>query len=333
MRQDYAREITALSDRDLERFIDDWLGTKTATYVDHKRFGAGGDMGRDVVGYLTDRRMSGPWDTFQCKQLLKPLTAAAAGLELGKIFWHASRGHFSLPDRYVFVAPRGYKRDIETLIDHPDRFKPTFLAKWDSWCRSGIVAGTSTTIDDAVRSLIDRFDFKAIELYDAEKLVGDPHIKPTLVTWFGYNPGLAPRGVVPTTIQPEERDFSAELLELYGERETRTFADLMEVARHPRHGSHFGLQRRRFFDTAAFRRFYRDNTPGSFLVDFNQDVHDGVIDVYHRPQADRLTRLDEVMIQASRTIPGGILGSHSTVSVRQGTCHHFVNEGILSWKA
>lgn len=333
MRQDYAREITALNDRDLERFVDDWIGTKSAHYLGHKRFGSGGDMGRDVVGYLSDRRMSGPWDNFQCKQLLKPLTAAAAGLELGKIFWHASQDAFSLPSRYVFVAPRGFKRDVEALIDHPDRFQPTFLANWDKWCSTGIVAKTKTTLTPTIRMLIEGYDFKNVELWDAEKLLRDPHITRTLVAWFSYDPGTPPKGVVPTHLQPEETDYSSELLELYRERESMPFADLSEVARHPDHGSHLGLQRRRFFDAGAFRRFYRDNTPTSFLADFDQDIHDGIVDVYARPRTDRLQRHDEVMIHASTISPAGMLGHHSTVRVRQGTCHHFVNEGRLSWKA
>lgn len=333
MRQDYARHITALNDRELERFVDEWVGAKSASFSDHKRFGSGGDMGRDVVGYLTDRRMSGPWVNFQCKQLLKPVSAAMAGLELGKIFWHASKGAFSLPERYVIVAPRGFKRDVAALIDDPDTFKPTFLANWDRWCKSGIVAGTQTLLNDDIRALIEGYDFKAVELWDAEKLLQDPYIVPTLVEWFGYDPGMPPRGQVPDTMQPEETDFSAELLELYGEREGTLFSNLTEVARHPGHGAHFVLQRRRFFDAGAFRRFYRDNTPGSFLVGFDQDIHDGVVDVYSRPRSDRLHRHDEVMIQASSIKPAGILGHHSTVSVRQGTCHHFVNEGRLSWKA
>lgn len=333
MRQDYARDILALDDKELERFVNDWIGTKVTAYPDHKRFGSGGDMGRDVVGYLTDRRMSGGWDNFQCKQLLKPLTAAAAGLELGKIFWHASTGQFSLPNRYVFVAPRGFKRDVEALIDDPDRFKVAFLGNWDRWCKAGIVAGVKTTMNDTIRAMVEGYDFKAVQLYDAERLQDDPHIVPTLVHWFKHDPGKAPRGVVPDMMQPEETSFSAQLLDLYAEREGFAFADLGEVARHPRHGDHLGRQRRRFFDAAAFRRFYRDNTPADFLVEFNQDVHDGIIDVYDSPRIDRLERLDRVMTQASQVMPSGILGTHSTVSVRQGTCHHFVNEGKLSWKA
>ena len=43
-------------------------------------------MGRDVTGYVTDKRMEGPWDNFQCKQLGAKLSENAAFIELGKIF-------------------------------------------------------------------------------------------------------------------------------------------------------------------------------------------------------------------------------------------------------
>lgn len=332
MKQDYWRNVRTLGDRDLERFVKDWIALKVTRYVDHERLGQGGDMGRDVVGYRTDRRMSGPWDNYQCKQLLKRLDLPSAARELGKVFWHAAQGRFSLPSAYVFVAPSGVKRDLAALVDDPDRFKAVLLAKWDTWCKTGIEAGTSTSMTPAIRMLIEGFDFKVVRVLDAETLVEDPDIVPALVEWFGHDPGKAPRGVVPDQFQAEEAEFAAELLGVYGEREGTPFPDLNAVVAHPRHGAHFGRQRRWFFDAAAFRRFYRDNTPRRYLVDFNRDMHDGVIDVYERSYPDRLERVNGVMAHASLVRPSGILGVHSDVGVRQGTCHHFVNEGLLSWK-
>lgn len=333
MRQDYWRHLRTMDDRDLERFVADWLALKTARYVGHQHFGSGGDMGRDVVGYLSDRRMSGPWENYQCKQLLKQLDLRSAALELGKIFWHASHGRFSLPAAYFFVAPFGFKRDLGAMVDDPDTFKAAMLANWDPWCGSGIVAGTATLITQPIRDLVVGFDFKAVRILDATALVEDPDIVPVLVEWFGHDPGKAPRGVVPAEFQAEEADFAAQLLEVYGERAGTAFADLKEVLAHPRHGAHLGRQRRWFFDAAAFRRFYRDNTPRQYLVDFDRDMHDGVIDVYERTHPDRLERVNAVMAHAALVKPSGILGIHSEVGVRQGTCHHFVNEGLLSWKA
>lgn len=332
MRQDYWRHLRTMGDRDLERFVDDWIARKMTRYAGHQRIGQAGDMGRDVVGYLTDKRMSGPWDNYQCKQLLRQLDLPSAARELGKIFWHAARGEFSLPSAYVFVAPAGVKRDLSAMVDDPDRFQAAMLAEWDTWCKTGIVANTPTLMTPEIRALIEGFDFKAVSVLDAETLVQDPDVVAVLVEWFGHDPGKAPRGVVPDQFQAEEAEFAAELLEVYGEREGRPFPDLNAVAAHPRHGAHFGRQRRWFFDAAAFRRFYRDNTPHRYLVDFDRDMHDGVIDVYERSYPDRLERVNGVMSHASLVKPSGILGIHSEVGVRQGTCHHFVNEGLLSWK-
>jgi hypothetical protein len=334
MRQDYHRNLRVMDDQELERFVKDWLERKTSQYRGVQRFGGASDLGRDVVGYLSDSRMSGPWDNYQCKQLLSAIDLASGARELGKIFWHASRGEYAMPERYAFVAPSGIKRDLEAMIAKPAAFKAAMLVNWDKWCRKGIAApGVDTSLSDGIRALVSGWDFARVMSFDAHAIVDDPDVTAVLVEWFGYDPGKAPRGVVPVDFQPEETDFSAHLLEVYRQNAGIPFADLGEVLTHAKHGPHLGRQRRWFFDAASFRRFYRDNTPTSYLVSFDQDMHDGVIDVYERVHADRLDRLNAVMSHAGTVKPSGILGHHSEVGVRQGTCHHFVNEGRLSWRA
>jgi hypothetical protein len=43
--------------------------------------------------------------------------------------------------------------------------------------------------------------------------------------------------------------------------------------------------------------------------------------------------VNAVMSQAAALLPGGPLARHAGVQVRQGICHHFVNEDRLRWKA
>jgi hypothetical protein len=59
------RLILALTDDQLEAFVREWVGYKKA-YVEVQRFTGPGDMGRDVVGYLTNHRHDGPWHNYQC---------------------------------------------------------------------------------------------------------------------------------------------------------------------------------------------------------------------------------------------------------------------------
>jgi hypothetical protein len=107
VRKNYARDIAALTDEELERFVLDWLRQKESMFVRVERFSGANDKGRDLVGYESIKLQEGAWHNYQCKQLLRSLGLPAALLEIGKILYHSSRGHFSLPARYVFVAPKG----------------------------------------------------------------------------------------------------------------------------------------------------------------------------------------------------------------------------------
>src|SRR5690349_3682298 len=61
------RQILALTDEQLEQFVREWISHKKE-YVEVERLTGPGDMGRDVVGYLTKKRSEGPWHNYQCKQ-------------------------------------------------------------------------------------------------------------------------------------------------------------------------------------------------------------------------------------------------------------------------
>ena len=61
------RLLLALPDIELEKFVREWVLLKK-TYAGIQRFTGPGDMGRDVVGYLTQARHEGPWHNYQCKQ-------------------------------------------------------------------------------------------------------------------------------------------------------------------------------------------------------------------------------------------------------------------------
>lgn len=333
MHKNYARDILAMNDSDLERFVDDWIGRKKEKYVGgDERFSGPGDLGRDVVGYQTTKKHDGPWDNFQCKQLRKTLLEADAIKELGKIFFHSSQGRYSLPSRYVFVAPRGVTRAVIELIAHPSRWKARVLEKWDEWCAKRIVDNQRVPLDAAIRERIDTFNFNSISALDAYKMLKDPDIRPVLVQWFGEDPGDAPVGVVPDNIQKEEQPFINQLIEAYCERHGSSLANVNAVSAHAECGEHLRLQRTRYFDAASFKRYYRDNTPTEYLFTFENDVYYGVIERYRESHSDAVSRVDRVMSQAAVVAPSGVLGRYARVTVKQGMCHHFANEGRLKWK-
>lgn len=328
----FHREILALDDEELERFVRDWIARKTSDYVEVQRFSGAGDLGRDVVGFLTDRRHEGPWHNYQCKQYGRTLQSSSALLELGKILYHADQNEFTAPTAYFFVAPRGMARDLEKLIFNPSALRAALVERWDTVCAKKIVRGHTIPLDGSLRALVDAFDFGTVERMTVDDILGDEIAAPVLAKWFGADPGPAPRGIVPTDVDIREQPYLDQLVDAYGERAGSRFADHLAVADHPEFGEHLQDQRKRFFEADAFKRFYRDNTLEEDLGSLQDDVYHGVSAHYRGDHGDTLGRVDAVMSQAAAVTPGGLLARHARVPVKQGFCHHFANDGTFVWK-
>ncbi len=331
MRINYAARIRALSAPELEEFVDDWVAQRFTNYHGHQLWRGTGDMGRDVTGYVTDRRMEGPWDNFQCKQLSASLSERSAFVELGKIFKHSSDGAFSLPRAYTYVAPLGVARRVQHFVAHPEQFRQAFLDRWDAYIAEHLVDKQVVKLTPEIEAKIKEFDFKRVDWFDAARLANDPACMPALVAWFDADPGPWARGVVPDEIQDSESDYIGQLLKVYDERGPGTYSDAAAALACPEVGPNLRNQRTRFFDSVAFDRFYRDSTPEDFLKNFRDEIYLGVVDAHQGAHASRFARLGQVMQQAAVLQPSGVLGKHASPPVKQGTCHLLANEGLLPW--
>ncbi|KAB2675548.1 hypothetical protein F9K85_14325 [Brucella tritici] len=163
-------------------------------------------------------------------------------------------------------------------------------------------------------------------------MLADAAATPVLYHWFGADPGPAPLGVAPLDVQVIELPYIQGLLEAYGEREGAVFADHNAADAHALHGPHLRMQRERYFDADAFTRFYRDNTTAKDTDDLRKEILHGIYETHTAKHDDMLSRINAVMIQASNTQPAGPLAKYARTPVKQGICHHFINEGQLKWK-
>jgi hypothetical protein len=331
LRINYAAQICALPPNELEDFVNDWLAQRCKDYHSHELWRGTGDMGRDVTGYVTDKRMEGMWDNFQCKQLSAKLSETVAFVELSKIFMHSAAGAYSLPRSYTFVVPRGVVRRVQHFVAHPEQFRQAFLDQWGSDITGRLVENQNIPLTPEIEAKIRAFDFTKIYWLDATRLMNDAACKPALVKWFGDDPGRSPRGVVPTEIQNSESVYISQILRLYAEKGTGSYPDAAAALACPEFGAHLRDQRTRFFDSMAFDRFYRDSTPDDYLPTFKDEIYHGVVEIHRDVYTDGLARLSQVMRQAAVLQPSGVLGKHAGTQVKQGTCHQFANDGLLPW--
>lgn len=326
----YDRLILIMDDDELEQFCRQWV-EGLADYVEVHRFAGPGDKGRDVVGFVTPQRHEGSWDNYQCKQYRERLGLNDGLLAVGKVLYHASRGEFIAPRRFYFVAPKGLNQKLAALIDKPSEFKQALIDKWDAACASKIVTGQKIAIDAALQSVIEAFDYTAIYKVTVDEMMADPAIKPLLFAKWGADPGDYPRGVVPTDVTIDELKYVRALVDAYGEREGAAFADANAVFANATHGSDLRDHRERYFEADAFQKFYRDSTSPEVIATFRKDIHFGVKAKLKESAADTLARVDAVMSHVATVTPAGPLSKYAYVPVRQGVCHHLVNDDEMSW--
>ena len=330
---DYYRRILALDDKALERFVRDWAELKKDEYEEVHCFGGSGDLGRDVVGFVTKQRHEGPWHNYQCKQYLQRRLPFADGLiELAKTFYHADENGFTMPDRYIFIAPHGLSRNLELLFDKPTELRSTFLASWDEVCSAKIVEKKVIPLGPRLRAKIEAYDFGRVTRLGVDMMLTHPRVNLVLHRYFGADPGPAPRGEAPPAIDPIEIPYLTQLVHAYGERSETAPQSPEDALTDTSHGPHLRRQRERFYDADYFMRYYRDNTAPEVLPTLESDIENGVFEVFNRQHVDTLERIDAVMQQAALVDPSGPLKPHARVTVKQGVCHRFANDGRFRWK-
>jgi hypothetical protein len=212
----YDRDILALDSVELEQFVLDWVYSKKSKYLETTRLSGAGDLGRDVVGFLSEKKHEGAWHNYQCKQYAKPISVDLALLEVGKILYYAFMGKFTAPAAYFFVAPRGVNRNFEDLLFNPSRFKDKLTNEWDECCAEKIIKGQRITLDSSLEEFINGFNFAVIKRINLSDMLIDPSVAPVLFKWFGSDPGPAPKGAAPVAIQGGEMNYVTQLLEAYG---------------------------------------------------------------------------------------------------------------------
>jgi hypothetical protein len=331
-KKSYDRDVLALDDTQLEKFVLDWVNSKTASYVESTRFSGAGDMGRDVVGFLSKNKHEGEWDNYQCKQYANALPTNTAMCEIGKILYFAHQKKFSPPSNYFFVVPKGVNRNLETLIFNPSQFKEKLLSEWNKYCANSIIENTCITLDESLKSFIESYNFSSIHRLKLDDILNDLAVTPVLYKWFGADPGPAPKGTTPHSIAEDELPYINQLVDAYSQREGVVFSNHEEVTKHGKHSQHLSMQRERYYDADAFKRFYRDNTDQVTLENLESDIFHGVIDTCETNHTDALERINAVMGQAAQLSPSGPLAQHARIPVKQGICHHFANEGKVKWK-
>ncbi|KQZ29328.1 ABC-three component system protein [Caulobacter sp. Root1472] len=328
-----AIRLQELDDVELEEFVELWAEQRQKAYVEVLRIGGAHDKARDVIGFRSPSRHEGDWDLYQCKRktLRSKLGKSEALVELAKmVFHHVDGAYATLPVNFYFVSPRGVVGTLLDLFTHPSRLKQALLDEWDAVCSTKIVQGKAIDLSAEIKATISGYDFARVSHFTAPGIVKDPAAKAALVQILKELPGEAPGGVAPVQVAGEEREYLDQLRVVYEQASGQAFSSIDAVLGDARYRDHLRDQRTRYFEAEAFKRFHRDNTDKQLVVQFENDIYHGVVDVHREPCTLYIERLTSVMKHASN-LNAAIVGRAVRIPVKQGICHHLANEGRLKW--
>ena len=142
-----------------EEFIEEWASSLKSIYYKVERFAGSGDMGLDVVGFISDNTFKGGWDNYQCKHYNQPLKPSDFWIEIGKIVYYAFKGEFSPPRTYFLVASKGIGTKLGKCLANPETLKDECKNNWAIYCETKISTNVNIKLENDLLNYFEQFDF------------------------------------------------------------------------------------------------------------------------------------------------------------------------------
>jgi hypothetical protein len=324
--------VSSYDPDEFEVFVQEWIPALGRKYTAVEQHGGTGDHGIDVAGYLSRNRLEGEWHNYQCKRYSSALTWSTAVQEMRKMFVAAAAGHFTLPTRYVFVAPY-ISRSLQRQLAKPTESRAKFLLELDT-AKEKFVTDLSSDEFTAVKGLAMATDFSIFECVDIDEML---ELHSTTRHWAARFPH-APFDRGPQVLLPPEQHSEMEtryvqhLLDVYCERFPDKIRSLDQVPDVADANEHLKRQRVAFYSAEALRVFARDATTPGYFEKLMEDVYDVVVEVAEQTHSDGWERHAAVMSAAGAVqVTPTILTPFVEPNARKGVCHHLANDDRLIW--
>ena len=312
-----------------EEFVTEWVYAIGSSYKQVKRLGGPGDHGVDVAAFNTQKGLEGSWDCFQAKHYEDALSFSNVFPEMLKIFHGAVARYYCLPDRYVFVFPKGWGQRLNTLLSKPTDLKEKFLEKFNNIIDSKFDEGTLKSI----RVLVQSTDFSMFQSLELHEMIEACSGTKYFAARFGTPlPQRNPISKPPETPTKDETVYVKKLLDIYREQDPVSCANIDSVSAHPKYSSHFQRQREDFYSAEELRLYARDSVPDGTYELLQNDVYAGVVDTAEAEYKNGMDRLLAVLSQAVQLdLQSHTLISRATLNDRKGICHQLANADKLTW--
>jgi hypothetical protein len=319
---------------DWEGFTEEYVEAIKPPYKKTVRFTGAGDMGRDVVGFSSDKDFQGPWDNFQCKRYGNALVPSDVWVEMGKIIYYAFRGEFLPPVNYYFAGSKDIGLKLKKLLTDPDELKVQLIANWDEYCKTDITDTAEIKLEGALKTYLESWDFKIFKPLAVVTMIG-AHSKTThYIRRFGSAsiPERPVPDLPPADLQANESRYVQQLLAAYANHKGVPVNDVKDLSQWPEIEKHFNRAREVFYHAESLRNFARDSVDAGMFDAITDEIYHGTVDTYEMPHVDALARIRATVTQAGNISPNcNALCVRVQTQDKHGICHHLANKDRFLW--
>lgn len=330
------QRLTLFNAEELEETVHEWLqGSKPLRYAHIQRAPGAGDMGRDVIGYVSEDVTTSAFDVYQCKAYGQVLAPSDVWVEFGKVCVYSHRGAYPVPRRVLFVSTRGIGPKLQRLLADPDDLKRQLIQLWPSKCAGEISDSESIPLAGDLLAYVQAFDFSIFGYVEPLDLIAGHRDTPYHARRFGG--GLQRRRpdpqLPPDAPDASEARYIAQLLGAYEDHLGHPCPAPSALDGEPALRGHLARQREAFYRAESLREFERDSLADDSAFESVKDqIERGVIDVCDADHASGYARVVAVTREARHLQPTDyVLIGFMSGEDRVGICHHLANEDRLRW--
>lgn len=312
-----------------EDFALEWAHSLKSRYQRVERCGGAGDLGRDVVAFVS----CDDWHNYQCKHYKDSLQPNQVVLEMGKLCYYVHEKAFSAPTKYFFVAPQGAGNKLSLLLKKPECLRARLIKDWAAKCEDHITSTKKVPLTGNLLRFVEGFDFGIVSYVPPMDLI-EQH---ALTRWHAARfPGGLPPRPQPQVPHIDEEKFESpyicRLLEAYADH-IGVALSVADLVAHAALHRHLLRSRERFFHAESLRNFSRDNLPVGQFEELQEEFFDTVIDtVEDISHADGFQRVRAATGLAQQLVPtNNALGQVLGAKDKAGICHQLADDARLEW--
>ncbi len=324
--------IKLMSSDEWEKFTEEWLDLKKDKYIKTERIAGAGDMGRDVIAYITDPKknpLKYEWDCYQCKHYDHPLRPSDIWVEFGKIIYYTFKSIYPVPNKYYFVAPQGIGTSLTKLLQDVSKLKEEVKKNWDKHCKEKITKKKNILLKTDLLAYFESFDFSIFDSIAPKVIIKEYREHPNYLVRFGGQ--LPPRPTVDIPDKIESLRFIEQLIKSYNTNSSNEILSVKDISLKS-HKIHFENARKSFYKAEELRILNRDNLPDGIFENLKEDIYDGVLSKSLEEFDDGYKKVIAVESEAIKLpIESNPLKDVCQTIDKKGLCHHLVNDERLTW--